>query len=201
MSQVTVPLAPTGVSLPAPVSMMCIPLWNSSIGSSLCYSSSSSSSLRSRCLLRHSQLCLGSSGDLPVSKLSLSAIMLISVMVLAFSFQVPICLQYSLVGAQSLGFAMPQPYWVISLQAYVPPGDGAWSIPAMHRVAAPSTTLSCRECHASHSPVPQPFHQYDQMYSFGGLIPLPSLNGGEGSSLTGCVPLSDMVNSQSVEGV
>ena len=44
-------------------------------------------------------------------------------------------------GAQPLGFAPLQPFGVYPWQAYVQPGDGHWSMPGMHRVAAPSTTL------------------------------------------------------------
>ena len=45
-------------------------------------------------------------------------------------------------GAQPLGFAPLQPLEVYLWQAYVQPGDGHWPTPCMHRVAAPSTTLS-----------------------------------------------------------
>ena len=43
--------------------------------------------------------------------------------------------------AQLLGFAPLQPFGVYPWQAYVQSGDGHWSTPGMHRVAAPSTTL------------------------------------------------------------
>ena len=49
---------------------------------------------------------------------------------------------YSPMGAQPLGFAPLQPFGVYPWQAYVQPGDGHWSTPGMHRVAAPSATLS-----------------------------------------------------------
>ena len=45
-------------------------------------------------------------------------------------------------GAQPLGFAPLQPLGVYPWQAYVQTGDGHWPTPDMHRVAAPSTTLS-----------------------------------------------------------
>ena len=48
---------------------------------------------------------------------------------------------YSCMGAQPLGFAPLQPFGVYLWQAYVQPGDGHWSMPGMHRVAAPSATL------------------------------------------------------------
>ena len=44
-------------------------------------------------------------------------------------------------GAQPLGFAPLQPFGVYLWQAYVQPGDGHWSTPGLHRVAAPSATL------------------------------------------------------------
>ena len=43
---------------------------------------------------------------------------------------------YSPMGAQLLGFAPLQPFGVYPWQAYVQPGDGHWSMPGMHRVAA-----------------------------------------------------------------
>ena len=49
---------------------------------------------------------------------------------------------YSPMGAQPLGFASLQPFGVYPWQAYVQPGDGHQSTPGMHRVAAPSATLS-----------------------------------------------------------
>ena len=45
-------------------------------------------------------------------------------------------------GSQPLGFAPLQPFGIYPQQAYVKPGDGHQSMPGMHRVAAPSTTLS-----------------------------------------------------------
>ena len=47
---------------------------------------------------------------------------------------------YSPMGAQPLGFASWQPFGVYPWQAYVQPGDGHWSTPGMHRVAAPTAT-------------------------------------------------------------
>ena len=85
------------------------------------------------------------------------------------------------------------------------PGDGHWSTPGMHRVAAPSTTLSRGEPSATQSAVPQPSHLYGGAYSIGDLadshpIPLPSLHDGEGS-FPGLVPTDDMVDSESVMGI
>ena len=76
----------------------------------------------------------------------------------------------------------------------------------MHRVVAPSTTLSRGEPYAIQSAVPQPAHLYGGAYRFGGLteshlIPLPSLHGGEGSSFPGLLPSNDTVNSESAMGV
>ena len=45
-------------------------------------------------------------------------------------------------GAQSLGFALLLPFGAYPWQAYMQPGKGHWPTPGMHRVAAPSTTLS-----------------------------------------------------------
>ena len=49
---------------------------------------------------------------------------------------------YSPVGAQPLGFTPWQPFGVYPWLAYVQPGGGHQSTPGMHRVAAPSATLS-----------------------------------------------------------
>ena len=49
---------------------------------------------------------------------------------------------YSPMGAQWLGFASLQPFGVYPWQAYVQPGDGHRSMPGIHSVAAPSSTLS-----------------------------------------------------------
>ena len=113
---------------------------------------------------------------------------------------------YSPMRAQPLGFAPLQPFGVYPWQAYVQPGDGHHSTPGMHRVAAPSTTLSRGEPSHTQSAVPQPSHLYGGAYSLGGLakchlIPPPSLHDGEGSSFPGLVPLDDMVNSESVRGI
>ena len=85
------------------------------------------------------------------------------------------------------------------------PGDGHWSMPGMHRVAAPSATLSRGEPSATQSAVPQLSHLYGGAYSLGGLaeshlIPLPSIHDGEGSSFPGLVPSDYTVNSESVMG-
>ena len=124
---------------------------------------------------------------------------LVSVLVSAFYFQVPGWMPYSPMGAQPLWFSPLQPFGVYSQQPYVQPGDGHWSMPGMHRVAAPSATLSRRKPSAIQSAVPQPSHLYGGAYSLGGLveshlIPLPSLNDGDGSSFPGLEPSDDNVN-------
>ena len=48
---------------------------------------------------------------------------------------------YFPMGAQLLGFAPLQPFGVYPWQAYVQSGDGHWSTPGVHWVAAPSATL------------------------------------------------------------
>ena len=83
------------------------------------------------------------------------------------------------------------------------PGDGHWSTPGMHRVAAPSATLGRVEPSATHSAVPQ---LIGGVYSLGGSIeshpiPPPSLHDGEGSSFPGLVPSDDAVDSDSVIGI
>ena len=106
-------------------------------------------------------------------------------------------------GVQTLGLAPWQPFGVYPWQAYVQPGDGHWSTPGMHQVAAPSATLARVEPSATHSTVPQPI---GRVYSLGGSIeshpiPLSSLSGGEGSSFQGLVPSDDAVDSDSVMGI
>ena len=56
--------------------------------------------------------------------------------------QVPSWMPYSPLAAQPLGFAPLQHFGTYPWEAYVQPGDGHWPTPGMHRVAAPSTTLS-----------------------------------------------------------
>ena len=73
----------------------------------------------------------------------------------------------------------------------------------MHRVAVPTATLGRVEPSATHSAVPQPI---GGIYSLGSpieshLIPLPSLQDGEGSSFPGLVPSDDVVDPNSVMGV
>ena len=106
-------------------------------------------------------------------------------------------------GAQPLGFAPWQPFGVYPWQAYVQPGDGHWSTPGMHRVAAPTATVGRVEPSATHSAVPQPI---GGVYSLGGsieshLFPPPSLHGGEGSSFPGLVPSDDVVDPNSVMAI
>ena len=58
-------------------------------------------------------------------------------------FQCLLCwMPYSPLGVQPLDFVPLQPLGAYPWQAYVQPGDGHWPTPGMHRVAAPSTTLS-----------------------------------------------------------
>ena len=109
-------------------------------------------------------------------------------------------------GAQPFGFVPLQPFGVYPWQAYVQPGDGHWSMPGMHKVAAPSTTLSRGEPSATQSAVPQPSHLYGGAYSLRGSaeshpISPQSLHDGEGSSFPGLVPSDDTVISESVMGI
>ena len=67
---------------------------------------------------------------------------------------------YSPMEAQQLGFAPLQPFGVYPWQAYGQPGDGHRSMPGMHRVATPSTTLSRGEPSATQSAIPQQSHLY-----------------------------------------
>ena len=53
-------------------------------------------------------------------------------LVLVFCFQVSTWLPCSPMGAQPLRFAMLQSYGIYPWQAYVPPGDGVWSLPGVH---------------------------------------------------------------------
>ena len=69
-------------------------------------------------------------------------ICLVSVLVSAFYFQVPCWMPYQPFGAQPLEIAPFQPLGVYPWQASVQPCDGHWPTLGMHRVAAPSTTLS-----------------------------------------------------------
>ena len=130
---------------------------------------------------------------------------LVSVLVSAFYFQVHCWMPYSPLGAQPFEFAPLQPLefthgrHMCNLVMVISPHQ-VW-----HRVAAPSTTLSggalCYSVCCS-----QPSHLYGGAYSFGGLaeshlIPLPSLNGGEGSSFPGLVPSSNIIDSEFVIGI
>ena len=85
-------------------------------------------------------------------------------------------------GAQPLEFTPMQPFGVYPWQGYVQPGDGHWSTPGLHRVAAPFATLGRVEPSATHSAVPQPI---GGVCSLGGSveshpIPPPSLHDGRG---------------------
>ena len=113
---------------------------------------------------------------------------------------------YSSLGAQPLGFAPLQPLGVYPWQAYVQPGDGHWPTPSMHRVAAPSTTLSRGSLlllSLLFPAIPSIWWGI-QLWGLAGshLIPLPSLHGGEGCSFPGLVPsIDDTVNSESAMGI
>ena len=133
-------------------------------------------------------------------------ICLVFILVSAFYFQVPGWMSYYPMGTQSLEFAPLQPFGVYAWQAYVQPDDGHWSMPGMHRMAAPSATFSRGEPSATQSAVPHPSHLYGGVYSLGGLIEshpiwLPSLHDREGSSFPGLVPSDDMVYSEFVMGI
>ena len=86
----------------------------------------------------------------------------------------------------------------------MPPGDGLWSMPGVHWLAAPFAALSRRSsmlltqlfpshsiCMVGHTPLGLTSHP----------IPLPSLQSGERFSFLGCVPPYDTLNSESVVGV
>ena len=81
-------------------------------------------------------------------------ICLVSVLVSAFFFQVPCWMPYPPLVAQPMWLAPLQPLGVYLWQAYLQHGDGHWSTPGMHRVAAPSTTLRRGEPYASPSTFP-----------------------------------------------
>ena len=79
-------------------------------------------------------------------------------------------------------------------------------MPGVHRVAAPSATLSRRESSTTQSAFPQPSHLYGGAYSLWGLaeshpIPPPSLYDWEGYSFPGLVTSDDAVNSESVMSI
>ena len=131
---------------------------------------------------------------------------LVSVLVCAFYIQVPCWMPYSSLGAQPFGFAPLQPPGVYPWQAYVQPGEGHWSTRGMHRVAAPSTTLSRGSLNATQSAVSHHLIYMVGHTALGGLveshpIPPPSLHGGEGSSFPGLVPSNDTINSESAMGI
>ena len=68
--------------------------------------------------------------------------MLVSVMVFAFSFHIPMQLPCSLIVAHPLGFATLQPFRVYPWQAYVTFGNGLRFTHGVHWVASPPTALS-----------------------------------------------------------
>ena len=113
-------------------------------------------------------------------------------------------MSYSPLGAQLLGFAPLQPLRVYAWQAYVQPGDSHQPTPGMHRVAAPSTTLSRGSLMLlSHLFPGHPIYMvgYTALGAWQRVTDPPSLHGGEGSSFPGLVPSNDKVNSESVVGI
>ena len=105
---------------------------------------------------------------------------------------------YSPMGAQPLGFAPWQPFGVYPWQAYVQPGDGHQSTSGMHRVAAASATLSRGSLLLLILLFPNHLVGHTSLGAqLGHLIPLPSLQDGEGSSFLGLVPSDDVVDSES----
>ena len=58
-------------------------------------------------------------------------------------------------GAQPLGFALPQPSGVYPQQVYVPPGTGLWSRSGSALSDALSTASSRRELHVAHLAIPK----------------------------------------------
>ena len=64
---------------------------------------------------------------------------LVSVMVFAFCFHVPMWPSCSPRGAQLWGHATQQTFGDYPWQAYIPPGNGLHPMPGVHNVAAPLT--------------------------------------------------------------
>ena len=101
----------------------------------------------------------------------------------------------SILGGSTIGICTLQPLGVYPWQAYVLPCDGHWSTPGVHRVAAPSTTLSrgalC--CSVCCTPAIPSIWWGIQLWGLGRELPnpLPSLHGGKGSSFPGLVPSND----------
>ena len=98
----------------------------------------------------------------------LHIILLVSVLVSAFCCQVPCWMPYSPTGAQQLGCEPLQPFGAYQWQAYVQPGNGHWPTQDMHRVIAPSTTLSRRSVMLLNQLFPA-IPTIWGAYSFGGL--------------------------------
>ena len=103
-------------------------------------------------------------------------------------------------------FALLQPFGAFPWQVYVQPGDGHWPTSEMHSVVAPSTALSreslllFNQLSSRHSKY-MVGHTALRAWERVTQSPLPSLHGGERSSVPGLVPSDDMVNSESVVGV
>ena len=84
-------------------------------------------------------------------------------------------------------------------------GDGQWPMPGVYPMAAPSL-LEVGGSFMLLTQLSPSFCQYGEAYTFMGLaenqpVHPPSLHVGEGSSLSGCVPRNNRVNSKSVVGV
>ena len=81
----------------------------------------------------------------------------------------------------------------VPLAGICAPGADLWPMPRMHQIAAPSTASSSGELQGI---VDQSALGVWQSHP----IPSPSLHGREGSSISGCVPPIDTVDSESISG-
>ena len=127
---------------------------------------------------------------------------LVPVLVSALYFQVPYWMPYSPLGAQPLGLHPCNPLEFTHGRHMC---NLVMITPAMHRVAAPSSTtlsgglLLLNQLFPSH-PIYMVGHTaLGAWYSHP--IPLPSLHGGVGSSFPGLVPSNDTVDSESAMAV
>ena len=113
--------------------------------------------------------------------------MLVSVIVFAFCFQVPM---WPLMGAQLFGHTPLQPFRVYPQQAYVPPGSGLWTMSGVHQVATPFTDLSRGSQSISCPSTIQSIWWLGRVTP----IPSPSLHVKEWSSVPRFLLLIEMVN-------
>ena len=94
----------------------------------------------------------------------------------------------SLKGIQPLGFVTPQPFRVCPWKDYVLSGDGLWPTPGVHWVAAPSTASSRGSFMLVIQLSPSYFISMVRQIALEAqqsqLIPLPSLQGGDGVSFS-----------------